>query len=227
METLIRHSIRRNPTLYWLWLLAKYGYPHKLPDKRTDLHIDGFQRSGNTFSTTLMRRIYPEKKIVSHFHAVASLRLAINYNVPTMVVIRHPTEAIASSIVKRVIGRGQPRRRSIAFDLKGYSDYYRFVLENADRIEVMFFDKFISDPAILVSTAARLMNTDCPDQDAITQASVEVTDFLRSDDRTAALHSLGSPEKTALKEKVLSEIAEAPELKRAIDTFEMVRNRFS
>lgn len=222
MLTHLRHIIRANPTMYWLWLHARFGYSHKLPDRRTDLHIDGFQRSGNTFSTTLLRNTFPDKKIVSHFHAIASLKLAIRYGVPIIVVIRDPAEAIASSIVKRVQGMGQPHARSVAYDLEGYTSYYRFVLKHRNKIDVVVFEDFIRNPFLVVSAGARLMSVDCPSPEDMDRARKDVLKYLESDDRPAANNTLGSPEKTALKVNALAEISGTRQFREAKETYQAV-----
>lgn len=65
----------------------------------TDVLIEGFPRSGNSFLVSWMGRANPDLDIASHMHSVAHIRAALQYDVPVVVVIRPPEAALASLAV--------------------------------------------------------------------------------------------------------------------------------
>lgn len=225
MQGSIRNLVRSSPPLYKTWLYLRFGYKHKFPDKTTDLQVDGYQRSGNTFSSSLVRELFPGKRIVSHFHAVSTLKVAQRLKVPTIIVIRHPEGAIASSIVKRVAGRGQSWRRALAYDLHGYSHYYRHVLSHPTSCRVCVFESFIEKPQIIAEIAAELLEEPVPSALALGQATQRVMEALASDDRSAAMQKLANPEKQGLKEQVLQKVRSMQEFKTAVGVYESVLER--
>ncbi|MDY0133184.1 MAG: hypothetical protein RBR53_11020 [Desulforegulaceae bacterium] len=103
----LRSFIRKSPLLYTFYLFLRFkGKYYKLPDRYTDIHITAFQRSGNTFAANLVKRVLPDKKIVTHIHTIASLKKALKYDIPVIVLIRDPKQSIPSSLLKRIEGGG-------------------------------------------------------------------------------------------------------------------------
>ena len=68
----------------------------------TEIVIEGFPRSGNTFAVVAFRQAQAgrERKIAHHLHAPAQLLTAVRYGVPHMLLLRSPTEACASLMLR-------------------------------------------------------------------------------------------------------------------------------
>ena len=70
------------PYLIYYHLYRKNrGIKIYLPDKKTDLHLAGYPRSGNTFSTFLVKDLIISKSnekinLITHLHSVAGLKIA-------------------------------------------------------------------------------------------------------------------------------------------------------
>lgn len=81
-------------------LLTPEGARERRITRRTELVIEGFPRSGNTFAdeafALAQRR---EVNVVSHVHLPAQVKLAVKRRVPTLVVIREPADAVTSLVV--------------------------------------------------------------------------------------------------------------------------------
>jgi SAM-dependent methyltransferase len=67
---------------------------------RTDLVVEGYPRSGNTFLTGAMRHVVgPELTVASHVHTPSQVVLAVRRKVPTVVVIRRPADSVVSLVI--------------------------------------------------------------------------------------------------------------------------------
>jgi len=68
--------------------------------RKTDIVIEGYWRCGNHFATYAFMVAQPhELKVAHHFHAPAQLILAARWNIPAILLIREPREAVLSSTI--------------------------------------------------------------------------------------------------------------------------------
>lgn len=102
MVTLVRRMIRRvrrristNPLIY-LAIASRFSIGQ--PTARdTQLVIEGFPRSANSFAEAAFRVAQPgEVKLAHHCHAAAQVIAAANWHIPCVVIIREPEEACRS-----------------------------------------------------------------------------------------------------------------------------------
>lgn len=85
------------------------------PDK--DICIEGFPRSANSFFAKAFRRCNPTAKAAHHMHSPLQILKAIEYGIPCVVLIRNPTDAIASVLVV-------DRTLSTRFAIQSYINFY-------------------------------------------------------------------------------------------------------
>jgi len=65
--------------------------------ENTQLVIEGFPRSANSFSVAAIQSVQPKPLVIaSHLHAAAQVIRAADLSIPTLVLIRQPAEAIIS-----------------------------------------------------------------------------------------------------------------------------------
>jgi hypothetical protein len=65
----------------------------------TEFVLDGFQGSGNTFATRAFKYAQTEPvRIAHHLHSPAQIIKAVEYELPVLVTIRNPVDAVASLI---------------------------------------------------------------------------------------------------------------------------------
>lgn len=62
----------------------------------TDLVVDGFERSGNTFATTAVLDANPHIAVAHHTHSPTQFIWATRWGVPAMLVVRDPGEVAVS-----------------------------------------------------------------------------------------------------------------------------------
>ena len=122
--------------------LARRKYsdvPDRVVDRETELVIEGFQRSGNTFAVFAFESAQErEVKTAHHLHAAAQIVAAAGMGIPTLVLIRDPQEAVLSQMVREQgVGAGQA--------LANWIRFYERVLRYRDRVIIAGFDQVTSD----------------------------------------------------------------------------------
>lgn len=111
----------------------------------TDIVVEGFPRSGNTFTTfALEQAAGHELTIASHVHQPCQIKLALSRGLPTVMVVRDPVSALASYLV-------YDRRFSIPTVIGEYCAYHRELVPYAERTLVCEFDEVTSHMSSVVS----------------------------------------------------------------------------
>ncbi|MFL5892600.1 MAG: hypothetical protein ACJ75I_07635 [Solirubrobacterales bacterium] len=121
---------------------------------RTEICIDGFQRSGNTLATYAVWRSNPECRVAHHMHAAGDVERAVRRGVPTVVLIRDPSQAISSLI------RYQGMNMHVRLGLESYIAFYRHLLRHRDGFAVCSFDRLVADPGLPISLLNRRFGLD-------------------------------------------------------------------
>jgi len=111
--------------------------------KDSDICIEGFQRSGNTFFHFSFMRLNRQANIAHHLHASAQVIKAIQQGTPTIVLIRNPLEAVASLMVKDL-------NLTVESGLKSYMDFYKNLMPHRSKFVVGKFEEVIDQPGLLV-----------------------------------------------------------------------------
>lgn len=127
-----------------VWLTERpYLFPvvQQLRDKRTgtfcttntELCIEGFESSANSFLYNVFRALKPSLSIAHHTHSVANLKRARKYGVPTIVLYRDPKDAIPS-----LVSRFRP---SLKEAILRYVHFYRYVSSIQDHVLLVSFEE--------------------------------------------------------------------------------------
>ncbi len=111
----------------------------KLISDKTDICIEGFQRSGNNFFYSFFKRHNRPKDVSHHTHYAQNVIKAINQKLPTVVLIRHPLDALASLIT-------YDDRLSLRVATLAYLRYYRKLIPFLDKLLLVDFTDVISEP---------------------------------------------------------------------------------
>jgi hypothetical protein len=110
--------------------------------ERTQLVIEGFPRSGNTFAFFAVKHAERlagrEVEVASHVHTPSQVRLAVSQRYPTLVVVRRPVDVITSLLI------AAPHVR-VASALDEYVHHHRLLLPLRDRFVIGTFDQVTTD----------------------------------------------------------------------------------
>ena len=140
----------KRPALYYgIYRLARKN-PAQAVSPSTQLVIEGFPRSANTFAVVAFRRAQKEKVHVAHnLHVPAQVVRGAKWRIPILVLIRNPRDAVLSFVVRDPISIDQALRHYISFyeTIAGYHGAYvlgRFeeVTEDYGRVIRRINEKF-------------------------------------------------------------------------------------
>lgn len=166
----------------------------------TDLCIEGFPRSANSFAVGAVEQAHDDPLTIAHHnHVPAPILNAVQRRLPTIVLIREPVEAVVSRRALQLqIGAVEEKRMpqyvSYERDLRAWIGFYETVWPVRENVVVAPFDVVIDDFGRIIHA----VNTQCG------------TDFARfdhTDENVAAIrnargyHALPSEQREAMKER--------------------------
>lgn len=106
---------------------------HLLVDKGTNLVIEGYPRCANTFAVTaLMEMARRDLNVAHHLHYPIQVSYAVKNNIPVMLLIRKPEDAIVSLVIREGY--------SLSLAMNMYIDFYTTLIPYKDSIFVSGFD---------------------------------------------------------------------------------------
>lgn len=147
VKSQIKATFKSNPLLYWIWFkLNKHRIEFgriRLPLASNIFYFDGFQRSGNTYMVNLLKfGLNDEERFAHHLHTIAAIKLAFAKGVKVYILVRQPKDAIASfAIMQNYYGKLETEAPgSLHHLLDEYLNYYKFALENDNKISFIDFN---------------------------------------------------------------------------------------
>lgn len=146
-------------------LLEKHG-KHLVCNDDTEIVIEGYPRSGNSFTCEmvfLLTQDHGIMRIGHHTHDIRNLRLGAQLGKPLVVLIRHPAQAILSSMVFDNTGAQAASER--------YRNFYRDVL-TLEHIHIVPFEAIITDLPAVFELVLKLTERQVPmpeDWEAVTK----------------------------------------------------------
>ncbi|MEO8116290.1 MAG: hypothetical protein ABI653_01500, partial [Bacteroidota bacterium] len=71
-------------------------------NKNTDIIIDGFPRSANTYATFAFDTVQNQKfNIAHHIHKKSQFLIGAKYKIPAILLIRNPSDCIVSTLIRQ------------------------------------------------------------------------------------------------------------------------------
>src|SRR5919112_6338070 len=115
-----RRYVGRHPFLFYNFYRLKPTYRDLLVDRKTQIVIEGFPRSGNTFAVVAFQQAQRESvRVAHHLHMPAQVIRAAKWGIPTLLLARKPTDAALSSSTFSTISAWCSSQRHGAGDLNG------------------------------------------------------------------------------------------------------------
>lgn len=135
----LRAAVACHPPLYFPLQRLRPRRRHLLVTRDTEIVIEGYPRSANTFAVAafLLAQGRPVK-IAHHLHVPAQVIRAVQWGIPTIVLIRTPEKAVLSLLVR------EPKM-SAGRALRDYIAFYRTIAPYRERFVVAPFEEVISD----------------------------------------------------------------------------------
>lgn len=121
---------------------------------KTDLVIDAFPRSGNSFATVAFQSAQEKNVAVAHhFHAAASILYAVKRSIPVLTFIRNPDDACVSFALFR-------RTADLRSVFQEYLTFYELIFPVRNKLVVAQFETVIRDFGIVVQKLNDVYGTD-------------------------------------------------------------------
>lgn len=139
-RTLAKRARREARTLVGRWpSAARRLWTGEFPTGATEICIEGFLRSGNTFAVIAFQ--HAQRRVVSiahHVHAAGAVIEAVRLGTPTIVLIRPPEDSVLSYVVRWP-------ELTIAHALRGYVRFYEPLVPHRRGFVVAPFGEVTSD----------------------------------------------------------------------------------
>jgi hypothetical protein len=136
----LRRLVSNRPKLFYsLYFLIR---PHMFDEgravsKKSEIVIEGFPRSANTFAILAFNLSQGRKVRIANLHVEAQVLRGIKLELPVIVLIRHPVDAI-KSLMARCPGD------AIEY-AKRYIQFYSTVLQVHEKVILADFDEVRED----------------------------------------------------------------------------------
>jgi hypothetical protein len=140
----------------------------EFPTAATEICIEGFLRSGNTFTVIAVQHAQPRVvSIAHHVHAAGAVIAAIRMGTPTLVLIRPPEESVLSYVIRwPTLTIGQA--------LRGYVRFYDPLVPYRDRFVVGRFDEVTTDLGGVIRRVNERFGTDLVPYESTEESAREV-----------------------------------------------------
>ncbi len=142
-------------TLPILLRLTPMGISRQITE-HTELVVEGFPRSGNTFMVTALLFASDHRlRISSHVHHPSQVKLAVQRGLPTALVVRDPLDTLASYLTYGQHGRP-------ATSIREYCSYHRELLPYLDQLVVCDFDENVANLSASIARLNQRFGTELP-----------------------------------------------------------------
>ncbi|MBD2185864.1 hypothetical protein H6S82_24365 [Planktothrix sp. FACHB-1355] len=148
----VRSFLSLHPKLFFPLVKLAGKNPSQAVGKHTELVIEGFPRSANSFSIGAFQSAQPRRiALASHLHAPAQIIRAAHLNIPTLVLIRKPVDAVVSLRCLELETNYLSTSRNPALDIplekyfSNWISFYTRIMPYRDRYVVGLFDEVTHD----------------------------------------------------------------------------------
>jgi len=153
----------------------------------TDLVIEGYPRSSNSFTIQMIRFLEGNQrrlKIAHHTHSIDNLRLGVYFKKATAVLVRPPEDAILSYMIYA--------NQTVDFAAKRYENFFRGVLNLETRPAILKFETVITDFNFIIGQINKLLIVQGSNPIPLSKDLAADTDRLNAKTRERALKVHGS-----------------------------------
>ncbi|WP_372368427.1 hypothetical protein [Candidatus Uabimicrobium sp. HlEnr_7] len=186
----------------------------------TEIVIDGYPRSANSFALAAFKSAQKKNySIATHVHTSSQIVMACRYKVPTLVLIRKPSDAVVShKSLSLEINDGDKSLRKIPLSLylKAYIQFYSLIYPYRDRFVLGKFEQVTTD----FSSVIREINSRFSTSFTVFE---HISDNVQHIFDNSGFHLSPSRKRNSYKKEVYEELSDFPEL---LSRAEQVYQRF-
>lgn len=148
MYQAIRRLVRSSPLCHQVLRLFLERYRRLGVHRDTELVIEGYPRSANSFAAlAIIESQHRPVAAAHHLHALSQIKLGVRRGLPVLVLIREPKAAALSLTIRAELP-------SVVWALEEYLDFYRGVEQLLERVVVVDYEEVVTD----MGAATRRLN---------------------------------------------------------------------
>jgi hypothetical protein len=187
-----------------------------MPSPTTEICIEGFPRSGNTFAVIAFEKAQGRPvRISHHLHAEGQIAWAIRHGIPTIVLLRHPLDAIASLLL-----RDHDYDDGLA--LARYLRFHRALLDWRDRLVFSKFESTVGGMNEPIAEVNRRFGTSFRGPNAAgidSEVVFDAIDRLNADNEKGAVNQIARPDegKSGDLSVIKARLMRNPRMAQAVD----------
>ena len=141
----INKYIGTRPWLFSFVMSRRKKFKNIIVNKCTEIVIEGFPRSANTFAVAAFVYSQPKKYIIArHTHAPAQVMLGVKAGLPVILLVRKPLDAVVSLVIRE-------ENISLKHALKKYIWYHKSILSIVQNCVVADFEQVVGDFSNIIS----------------------------------------------------------------------------
>ncbi|WP_297092256.1 hypothetical protein [uncultured Draconibacterium sp.] len=213
VKSCLKRHIISNPKIYFTLLKLNGNYNERICQKDTDIVTEGFPRSANSFFVNALRVTFriknrPIIKIAHHNHSVAQIKVGLKYNIPIVILIRKPSDAIASFILMQ-------NHSNIKNLIKDYISFYSYVSKVKKKVLIITFSEIINNYPGAIKKINIKYGLDFPqimdgNIKKLTFQEIKKRDNKNLGKDNTEKHGIPSDKKEMLKKEIIKEIESIP-----------------
>lgn len=213
-----RNFLVRHPFLFYAYYSRHPRCSDRVVKHDTELVIEGFPRSANTFALFAFQKAQDQPvRIAHHLHAQSQIELGVRYGLPVITLIREPIGAVTSLVTRHP-------ENGVKESLLQYLKFYSSVAKLAEQVVIAEFDTVINDYGSIIRRVNTKFGTrfllyyNTPALDD--QIFAEI-DALNLEKEQGAIHQLARPsqQKKSLLESRKPEVSSHPLIGAATELF--------
>tara|TARA_B100002052_G_scaffold297744_1_gene329228 strand:+ start:396 stop:1100 length:705 start_codon:yes stop_codon:yes gene_type:complete len=167
--------LANNLFLYKLIFLILRFNDNRIVRKNTDLVIEGFPRSANTFCKAAFLMIDSHLSIASHIHLPINIKLGLKNKIPIIILIRKPIDAITSHIIRS--------SSNVSNAINSYKRFHINISYNDSRVLFVKFETIVKNFPIVITKYNELFDTNYNIDIDIKDFNKKVFKFVKTMDK--------------------------------------------
>jgi hypothetical protein len=149
----LTESLRHRRLLFPALVSLRPRRKELLVTRRTDITIEGFPRSGNSFAVEAFRLANPDRHVAHHLHSPVQILRSVQYGIPCILLVRGPVDAVASALV-------QAPYKDPTRTLRDWTMFYERLVPVVDHVVVAPFERVVSDFGAVIERVNDAYNTE-------------------------------------------------------------------
>lgn len=188
----------REPLYTSLALLPTFR--RRMVDRRTELCLEGFPRSANSFALHAFLYWNPGTRVAHHLHVPMQVVRAVAYGTPCIVLIRSPLDALTSTLIVDA-------DLNVGVAIRSYLNFYRRTWPLRDAVVVADFAQVVHSFCLLIDRLNRAYGRSFACREISDEVRDKLFDDLRDHHHRSRQRDRLVPVPTADKERRKAEIA--------------------